>query len=107
MTTKIKVPKIPVYKEVEILPEYLEKIKDGSKVFEFRKWYSKASHFLLKSTETQRVEAVVEIEEVIDLNLLDEESKEEILDQGKVSQKFREEYNCRYCYIIRKVENVH
>lgn len=97
----------PSYKEVVILPEYLSQIKDGTKKFEFRSWKSDASHFLLKSTQTERVEAVIEIQEMIDLNLLDDEDKETILDEGKVTEEFRQNYDCRYCYIIGKVENVH
>lgn len=95
-----------LYKTVDILPEYLEQIKNGTKKMEFRRWYSKAAYFLLKNTETQKVEGVIQIAEVLDMNLLDEESRETVLDEGKVSEEFRENYDCRFCYIIEEFYNV-
>ena len=96
-----------LYKTVDILPEYLEKILDGSKKLEFRSWYSEAPYFLLKNTKTKKVEAVIRIAHVLDMDNLDEESKETVLDEGKVSEEFREKYNCKYCYMIDKIHRIH
>ena len=96
-----------IYKVVDILPEYLDMIKAGTKKMEFRRWYSEAPYFILRNTETSKTEAILEIGEVIDLNILDEESKETVLDEGKVTQEFRDEYDCRFCYTIEKVFKVH
>ena len=95
------------YKVVNILPEYISKIKDGSKKLEFRSWHSKVPYFMLKNEETGKIELVIEILDVMDLNVMDPEDKEDILDQQGVSEEFREKYDCRYAYMIGEVNNVH
>ena len=92
---------------MDILPEYLAKIKDGTKKLEFRSWYSDLKYFPLKNTETKIIEAVIEIADVVDLSLLPQEEKDEILNEGRVSASFRENYDCRFCYVIKAVYNVH
>ena len=109
MHQKVK-PRINIsklFKTIDIKPEYLKLIQSGKKKLEFRSWYSEIPYFLLRNTETKNIESVILVGEVIDLNILDEESKETVLDEGGVTEQFREEYDCRYAYVIEKVFMVH
>lgn len=93
---------------MNIKPEYLELIKSGKKKVEFREWLNtEDNYFGLKNNKTKKIEAVIEVFEVIDTEDFPAEEKEQILIDNHVDLQFAEDYNCRYAYLIKKVHNVH
>ena len=90
-----------------IKPEFLAKIKSGEKKIEFRSWLSDARRFSLVNEKTGKIEAIIDVAEVIDTKDFPEEDLEEMYDAQGISEEFREEYDCRYAYLIQEVHSVH
>ena len=98
-------------KTMKILPKYLDLVINGKKKAEVRSWLDTGlinNYIGLENTETKRVEAVIFIDDIFDLDYdFSPEQKEDILDDLQVDDKFREDYDCRYLYSISEVHTVH
>ena len=91
-----------------IEPKYLKLIQAGTKKIEFRdRLYTKSPYISLRNLDTNKVETVIEVFEVIDTKDFPEDEKEEILHDAHVDTEFSEQYDCRYAYLIKNVHSVH
>ena len=91
-----------------IEPKYLKLIQAGAKKIEFRdRLYTESPYISLRNLDTNKVESVIEVFEVIDTKDFPEDEKEEILHDAHVDTEFSEQYDCRYAYLIKNVHSVH
>lgn len=93
----------------KILPEYLNKIKSGEKTAEVRRYYKEVEgkDVGLVNTETNKLELVITIGQILNLQSLNEEELELMLDEAKVSEEFRQSYPCNYMYMITGIKTIH
>jgi len=61
----------------------------------------------LINNNTKKIEAIITIGMVLDLQDLQEEDLELIFEEAKIDEEFRRNYPCNYLYTIKKVEKVH
>jgi|TARA_R110000744_G_C19205537_1_gene545466 ASC-1-like (ASCH) protein len=93
----------------QILPEYLNKIKSGEKTAEVRRYYKEVEgkDVGLVNTETNKLELVITIGQILNLQSLNEEELELMLDEAKVSEEFRLSYPCNFMYMITGIKTIH
>ena len=93
----------------KILPEYLKLIKSGEKTAEVRRYYKEleGKDVGLVNTETNKLELIITIGQILNLKYLTEDELEMMLDEAKVSQEFRESYPCNYMYLITGIKTIH
>lgn len=93
----------------KILPEYLKLIKSGEKTAEVRRYYKEleGKDVGLINTETNKLELIITIGQILNLKYLTEDELEMMLDEAKVSQEFRESYPCNYMYLITGTKTIH
>lgn len=93
----------------KILPEYLKLIKSGEKTAEVRRYYKEleGKDVGLINTETNKLELIITIGQILNLKYLTEDELDMMLDEAKVSQEFRDSYPCNYMYLITGIKTIH
>jgi hypothetical protein len=93
----------------KMLPDDIEKIKDGDKKADVREFYKdlEDKDVGLVNVETNKLELVITIGQVLSLKYLTEDEKDLMLDEAKVSQVYRDNYECNYMYLITDTKTVH
>ena len=61
----------------------------------------------LVNTETNKLELVITIGQILNLQSLNEEELELMLDEAKVSEEFRLSYPCNFMYMITGIKTIH
>ena len=89
--------------------KWLDLIKSGKKLSEIRRYYLplEGKKVGLINNNTKKIEAIITIGMVLDLQDLQEEDLELIFEEAKIDEEFRRSYPCNYLYTIKKVETVH
>tara|TARA_R110002124_G_scaffold123253_2_gene282025 strand:- start:1080 stop:1394 length:315 start_codon:yes stop_codon:yes gene_type:complete len=89
--------------------KWLDLIKSGKKLSEIRRYYLplEGKKVGLINNNTKKIEAIITIGMVLDLQDLEEEDLELIFQEACIDDEFRKSYPCNYLYTIKKVETVH
>ena len=89
--------------------KWLDVIKSGKKLSEIRRYYLplEGQKVGLINNDTKKIEAIITIGMVLDLQDLHEEDLELIFQEACIDDEFRKSYPCNYLYTIKKVETVH
>ena len=89
--------------------KWLDLIKSGKKLSEIRRYYLplEGKKVGLINNNTKKIEAIITIGMVLDLQDLEEEDLELIFQEAHIDEEFRKYYPCNYLYTIKKVETVH
>ena len=107
-TDYVQVIKERVYL-VEIFSNDLNLIKSGEKQAEIRQWYKdlEGQDVGLINVETNKLELIITIGQVLNLKYLTEEERDLVLDEAKVDEEFRSVYPCNYLYTITGTKTIH
>lgn len=91
-------------------PEYIAMVKAGLKKAEVRSYRKplEGQYVKLKNTETKKCDCIVKFGSIYDLDKhFTEQEKEDLLDELFITEDFRQNYNCRFMYVIEEVHNLH
>jgi len=93
----------------KILPEYLKLIKSGEKKAEVRRYFKnlEGKDVGLVNTETNKLELIITIGQIFNLQYLNEDELDMMLDEAKVSEEFRASYPCNFMYTITGTKTIH
>lgn len=90
---------------METNSNYLKLIKEGFKRAEIRSRYKDLTgqYVGFKLPKDKRLQLIVKIGLVIDLQNLEEDEKQMIYDEAYIDERLRNSKDLKYCYVINEV----
>lgn len=91
-----------------VSPEIIEKIKSGKKRNALKSYYIKAEgkHIGLMNSETDKIDLVIKVGQILDLTILTKDEKDIIMDEENIAEELRPYFACNYMYTIDSFETI-
>ena len=91
-----------------VSPEIIEKIKSGKKRNALKSYYINAEgkHIGLVNTDTNKIDLVIKVGQILDLTILTTDEKDIIMDEENISEELRPYFACNYMYTIDSFETI-
>lgn len=91
-----------------VSPEIIEKIKTGKKRNALKSYYINAEgkYIGLMNSETDRIDLVIKVGQILDLTILTRDEKEIIMDEENIAEELRPYFACNYMYTIDSFETI-
>ncbi len=91
-----------------VSPEIIEKIKSGKKRNALKSYYINAEgkHIGLMNSETDKIDLVIKVGQILDLTILTRDEKDIIMDEENISEELRPYFACNYMYTIDSFETI-
>ena len=91
-----------------VSPEIIKNIKEGKKKNALKGYYInvEGKQIGLINSDTDKIDLVIKVGQVLDLTILSREDKEIIMNEENIEESLRPYFACNYMYTIDSFENI-
>lgn len=91
-----------------VSPEIIKSIKEGKKKNALKGYYVpvEGKQLGLINSDTDRIDLVIKVGQILDLTILSREDKQVIMDEENIEESLRPYFACNYMYTIDSFETI-